>query len=602
MTMANHPFHPRVFNGSADFQRDDCPGPCHPEEYLNRQPSYPEVGQVTEDFNQYSSGIPNAAEHIFGPDQSSSGTRDITEEFFDFDLYSKQDEVTVTTETSIEGDSLVHSAPSATQDQYTRTALDHEPETTEGTIIAAASSPLAIPFLNQPTRGEYLDPQRYPTSEDIDIHLSDPDSHDVDETQASSRSRLGKQAAKRERILSNPEETARTRENKACLSCKIQKTRCKPESPCPGCVDFSAKVGSPDTVCNRAILTMIRTKADWPLTNQVLSQPKREQAWGNGKRTELLISHCTNADNALLLVHGCEFIEQRPGPCFYHMIGIAPDEGPSDKNLYDWGKRDVEVHADTEENFPNCLEKFLLLYEQMFHQRYVANVKGSAQTRPGRFHKLMDNAQYVACVAKIWTARRFSVSGVPFGFDPEPVSVFLRQRAGKMIGPIEGQILEQLKVFSNSKETKITTDLESTMGSALVIAVWTALWQMMLTYRSVLNLTLPGTAFHEETNKLFQSMVTIYSMLFRTAEVLRTVEKAFESADAFDNDQVRQAFRKAWETRFDFYCEVEKGSPSNRQDALLKTHVITWEELILNRRETKPARKGKAKVCEKKQA
>lgn len=105
----------------------------------------------------------------------------------------------------------------------------------------------------------------------------------------------------------------------------------------------------------------------------------------------------------------------------------------------------------------------------------------------------MDNAQHMASMARIWTARRFSVSGVPFGFDPEPVSVFLRQRAGKMIGPIEGQILEQLKAFSNSQETKIAPDLERTMGSALVIAVWTALWQMMLTYRSVLNLTPPGT-------------------------------------------------------------------------------------------------------------
>lgn len=115
---------------------------------------------------------------------------------------------------------------------------------------------------------------------------------------------------------------------------------------------------------------------DWPLTNQVLCQPTREQAWGNGKRTELLISHCTNAGNAILLVHGCEFIKLG----FYHMIGIAPDEGPSDKDLYDWGKRDVEVHADTEENFPNCLERFLLLYEQMFHQRYVANVEGKPRS------------------------------------------------------------------------------------------------------------------------------------------------------------------------------------------------------------------------------
>ncbi|EGO53795.1 hypothetical protein NEUTE1DRAFT_127012 [Neurospora tetrasperma FGSC 2508] len=556
--MANHPFHRRVFNGSADFQRDDCPGPCHPGEYLNRQPSYPEVGQVTEDFNQYPLGIPNATEHLFGLDQSSSGTRDITEEFFDWDLWSKQDEVTVTTETSIEGDSLVRSAPSATQDQDTRMTLDHESETTEGTVIVATSSPLAIPFLNQPTRGENLDPKRYPTSEDIDIHLSEPDSHDADETQASSRSRLGKQTAKRERILSNPEETARTRENRACLSCKIQKTR----------------------------------------------------AWGNAKRTALLISHCTNAGNAILLVHGCEFIESGPDLRSYYMVGIAPDEGPSDKDLYDWGKRDVEAHADTEENFPNCLEKFLLLYEQMFHQRYVANVKSSDQTRPGKFHKLMDNAQYVACMARIWTARRFSVSGVPFGFDPEPVSVFLRQRAGKVIGPIEGQILELLKAFStstetkitkafsNSQETKITPDLESTMGSALVIAVWTALWQMMLTYRSVLNLTPPGTAFHEETNELFQSMVTIYSRLFRTAEVLRTVEKAFDSADAFDNGQVRQAFRKAWGTRLDFYCELKNGPSSNSQDTLLKTHVVTWEELVLNRR----SNEGKGKVCEKKQA
>lgn len=105
----------------------------------------------------------------------------------------------------------------------------------------------------------------------------------------------------------------------------------------------------------------------------------------------------------------------------------------------------------------------------------------------------MDNAQHVACMAKIWAAKQFSVVGAPSGTDPEPVSVFLQQRAGMMIRPIEGQILEQLKAFSNSKETKITTDLESTMGSALVIAVWTVLWQMMLTYRSVLKRTLPGT-------------------------------------------------------------------------------------------------------------
>lgn len=229
--MANHPFHRRVFNGSADFQRDDCPGPCHPGEYLNRQPSYPEVGQVTEDFNQYPSGIPNSTEHFLGLDQSSSGTRDITEDFFDWHLYSKQDEITVTTETSIEGDSLVHSAPSATQDQDTRMALDHGSQTTESTVIAAASSPLAIPFLHQPMRGENLDPKQYPTSEDIDIHLSDPDSHDVDGTLASSRSRLGKQAAKRERILSNPRETALTRLYRACLACKIQKTRVRQLNP-----------------------------------------------------------------------------------------------------------------------------------------------------------------------------------------------------------------------------------------------------------------------------------------------------------------------------------------------------------------------------------
>ncbi|KAJ4392782.1 hypothetical protein N0V85_006833 [Neurospora sp. IMI 360204] len=441
--MANRPSHRRDFNGSADFQRDDCSGPYHPEEDLDLQPSSSEVGHVTEDFNQYSSEIRDGTENLFGLDQSSSGTRDIIEDWFDIDLWSRdrQDEVTDTTETSFERDSLLYSAPSATRDQDAWIALDDKSETTEGTVVAAASDPLAIPFVNQPMRGENLDPQLYPTSEDIDIDVSDPDSQDVDQAQCPSRRRLDKQAVKRERTLPNPEETARTRLNKACLSCKIQKTR----------------------------------------------------SWGIGNRVPLLISRCTNAGNASLLVHGCEFTELGPNLFLNRLVGFARGEGPSDEDLYSWAKRDIEQRAEAHKNFPNCLEKFHLLYEQMFHQRYVADVKGSDQTRPGKFHKLMDNAQHVACMAKTWATEQFSVLGVPFGANAEPLSIFLQQRVAKIIPPIEGQILEQLKAFSIPKETKITNDLESTMGSALVIAVWAALWQMMLTYRSVLKWTLPGT-------------------------------------------------------------------------------------------------------------
>lgn len=244
--MANRPSHRRNFNGSADFQRGDCSGLGQLlKEYLGPQPSSSQLGHVTEGFNQHSSGIWNGidtllafdqsssgtnqyssgiwdgTENVFGLDQSSTGTGDVTEDFFDFDGYSRQDEVTITTETSFERESLLHPGPSASRDQGARVALGHVAETTEGTVIAAASDPLVIPFVNQPMRGENLDPQQYPTSEDIDIDVSNLGGQDKDQAHSPSKHRPGKQPARR--VVKDRQETARTRESKACVSCKVQK-------------------------------------------------------------------------------------------------------------------------------------------------------------------------------------------------------------------------------------------------------------------------------------------------------------------------------------------------------------------------------------------
>ena len=137
---------------------------------------------------------------------------------------------------------------------------------------------------------------------------------------------------------------------------------------------------------------------------------------------------------------------------------------------------------------------------------------GPAKIRPGKFHKLMDNAQYMACMAKIWATEQFSVLSVderPVDADAEPVSAFLQERAAKMIPQLEGPILEHLKTFTKPKETKITSDLSSSIGSALVIAVWAVLWQMMLTYRSALQRTLPGTGWSSPSNLPPGRMLTL---------------------------------------------------------------------------------------------
>lgn len=107
----------------------------------------------------------------------------------------------------------------------------------------------------------------------------------------------------------------------------------------------------------------------------------------------------------------------------------------------------------------------------------------------------MVNAQRMAWMVKIWATEHFFVNGVPFGANDEPVWTFLKQRAKRIIPPMEREILEQLDLFLKSTEKKITTeDLGSNIGSALVIAVWASLWQIMLTYRGVLQRALPNNS------------------------------------------------------------------------------------------------------------
>lgn len=108
----------------------------------------------------------------------------------------------------------------------------------------------------------------------------------------------------------------------------------------------------------------------WPLADRPLRMPTREQC-RNLSRVDIQVCRCAIVLCQHLAVKGCEFTDLGSDLRFYRMIGIAPEEGPSDEDLYDWGKRDVEVRPHAEENFQNCLEAFLSLYIETFRRLYV---------------------------------------------------------------------------------------------------------------------------------------------------------------------------------------------------------------------------------------
>ena len=118
-------------------------------------------------------------------------------------------------------------------------------------------------------------------------------------------------------------------------------------------------------------------------------------------------------------------------------------------------------------------------------------------SRSGRYYALMVHVQRLAWMVEIWATENFFVNapGVPVGANHEPVGAFLRERAKKTIPPMERQILELLDVFLKSTDKEITTeDVDSERGSAQIIAIWASLWQLMLTYRRVLQRALPNSS------------------------------------------------------------------------------------------------------------
>ncbi|KAM7207072.1 hypothetical protein V8F33_000171 [Rhypophila sp. PSN 637] len=369
----------------------------------------------------------------------------------------------------------------------------------------------------------------------------------------------------RGRILRAPEETNEVRKIGACYRCRIGRVKCDTSLVCRKC---SVDVSKPG--CEFVSKTCIREEPSkvggvsasrWSWKASRFS-PRRDD-FITSERTKLHIRFPFEGRSSRGLEITATPFRDAKGSSNRPLYGIIPDEGPGVDQIITWVK--AQIASNDKHEFESYLEKLHLSFAQN-------NCLDSALVKTQQ--DLLKNILSMRCMWKVWSCEKFDVrtpSGDPVhsNWDTSAIEDHLQRVAEQALSSLEKTILRDMDRYLSPSEIR---DDRPVLKSAMNIAAWIILWQMILLYRKSVIRTLvqqerdqkevnaapfvPSTKrhkFHEITERLFQGVVVMYSETFRTRKVLEGLRDANESV--FGNDtSLHRVFQDTWKAR-EMFCK-----------------------------------------------
>ncbi|KAK3383264.1 hypothetical protein B0T24DRAFT_42091 [Lasiosphaeria ovina] len=537
-----------LFNGSADF------GPL--------PPSFSATGN--------GKGTPNL----------SAGPEDCADEFFDWPRYERDMEDVVTQSSLMDGDS--QASPPALTTGSSVTALrdndndddcvmtDVAPQAPELPIVWPKVSDAQLPreqeihIFIMPS-GETQGPSPPPTPNTGQFAPS-PISHIPDSPSPP--------PSTRGRTVKKPEQTKKVRDKGACFHCRIGRVACDDDAVCVKCINMCEKLGGPlaQKICIRKTLSQTLGTAQnrWNWESQCF-RPSLEQFIESRVPIKLLVSFPSKPGRCELEVDARAFKTHYGGGDPASVV-ILPIEGLSEERMYAWAAS--QVLTESEKGFQACVEELLQGYE-----RNNTLDKAAGNFLEHKKHKilkrLMLNLLHMMHMWKIWSSGPFVIrqvldngNGQPTSMGFQSIQNHLRRHAEQAMSSLERHILGDIDGYLSSTESGKE---DTSLSSVLQVAMWVSLWQIILIYRESLGSMSPRQQtlgsdetthnstthkreiFRDTTKQLFDSVVVIYSEIFRSAKTLKAIRDAGQ--EVFGNDKDLHAiFTEAWRTRFDF-CE-----------------------------------------------
>lgn len=196
-------------------------------------------------------------------------------------------------------------------------------------------------------------------------------------------------------------------------------------------------------------------------------------------------------------------------PSIQH-LGIVPMEGPKDENIYSWVKR--QIGASSTHDFESCLERLHLNYvKNKCLDRAVKSDEKAASLKPTTTTKslstpptknintqneLLKNILSMRCMWKVWRCDTFeitrSIDGtsefpLPKEWDVSAIRDHLHSAAEQALSSLEKTILRDMDRYLSPIDIK---DDRPVLRSAMNVASWVVLWEMILLYREAVVVTL----------------------------------------------------------------------------------------------------------------
>ncbi|KAM7209037.1 hypothetical protein V8F20_000646 [Naviculisporaceae sp. PSN 640] len=424
-----------------------------------------------------------------------------------------------------------------------------------------------------------------PLDQTIEFNTSSPssDSHLSSLSSFSTPYRSSSPNGPRGRILKAPEETNEVRKIGACYRCRISRVKCDTSPICRKCSVDVSKVPGGDFMrktCIRDEPSKVggRLAARWSWKVPRFS-PRRDD-FIKEKRIRLRVRFLTENPSSSrgLEITATPFKDPRGSNAI--LYGILPEEGPGTDQIHSWVKS--QITSDEKNDFESWLEELHLRFvhgnclDSAFrYDERTPRTNSKPLSNPNRKlietqQDLLKNIMALRCMWKVWSCEKFDVrtannSPLPPNWDVSAIVDYIQRVAEQKLSSLEKTVLRDIDRYLSPLEIR---DDRPVFKSAMNVATWIILWQMILIYRQSVIRTLvqqerdqkePNAAppsakrhkFHEITERLFQGVVVMYSETFRTRKVLESLRDVNETVFGKD-PSLHGVFQGTWNAREKF--------------------------------------------------
>ncbi|KAK0657619.1 hypothetical protein B0T16DRAFT_453058 [Cercophora newfieldiana] len=375
---------------------------------------------------------------------------------------------------------------------------------------------------------------------------------------------------KKTRRVPEPQKTSKVRENGACTLCKGSRISCSVDGVCDGCKRLCAGCHGvvAEKVCIRRALqdSVVSMMNRWCQDSMILLPSSGFQPSSGSMAVFIYFSEDPQSPR----------LQMQAVKCPKGLV-IISDNGPSHHEAISRWTRE-HLGASANRSFDSLLQQLLAVFVE---GGALDLEPSSSSVFVGFQREWMKKLLRMRCMWNAWSCRKFyvrDINGQLVQDSTQPIHEYLHRYAGQKISELEKDILKEIDKLQNG----IKVGDSAPLLSAYHVGVWISLWQLALMYRhsSGASLGFRTEQFRETTEDLYNKVVVLFSVIFRTTKALNYLMDARSKAFS-GKPVVGKAFENAWRARNDFYNSFRKQYPG---DEFVSELVIGKEAKVLSRK------------------